>query len=86
MWGRASSCRRKVSGQVSHPRLVVDNLLIGVDLGSNLSVTGSQATILWLQMIRRGGEDVGFLQFLKIGAVAMPVALLSTLGARLLTG
>lgn len=37
-------------------------------------------------MIRRGGENVGFLQFLKVGSVAMPVALLSTLGVRLLTG
>ncbi|GBR25691.1 arsenical membrane pump protein [Acetobacter orleanensis NRIC 0473] len=72
--------------QAHVPRLVVDNLLIGVDLGPNLSVTGSLATILWLQVIRRGGEDVGFLQFLKIGAVAMPVALFAALGARLLIG
>ncbi|KAB8123619.1 arsenic transporter [Komagataeibacter medellinensis] len=72
--------------QAHPPRLVVDNLLIGVDLGPNLSVTGSLATILWLQVIRRGGQDVGFLQFLKIGAVAMPVALLSAFGARLLMG
>ncbi|BAK84764.1 arsenic transporter [Komagataeibacter medellinensis] len=72
--------------QAHPPRLVVDNLLIGVDLGPNLSVTGSLATILWLQVIRRGGQDVGFLQFLKIGAVAMPVALLSAFGARFLMG
>lgn len=72
--------------QAHVPRLVVDNLLIGVDLGPNLSVTGSLATILWLQVIRRGGEDVGFFQFLKIGAVAMPVALFAALGARLLIG
>ncbi|MCX2562124.1 arsenic transporter [Acetobacter farinalis] len=68
------------------PRLVVDNLLIGVDLGPNLSVTGSLATILWLQVIRREGEDVGFLQFLKVGAIAMPVALAAALGARVLLG
>ncbi|GAA4492007.1 arsenic transporter [Gluconacetobacter tumulicola] len=72
--------------QAHVPRLVIDNLLIGVDLGPNLSVTGSLATILWLQVIRRGGEDVGFLQFLKIGAVAMPVALFTALGARFLVG
>ncbi|MBB2169012.1 arsenic transporter [Gluconacetobacter aggeris] len=72
--------------QAHVPRLVTDNLLIGVDLGPNLSVTGSLATILWLQVIRRGGEDVGFLQFLKIGAVAMPVALFTALGARFLAG
>ncbi|MDE7548803.1 arsenic transporter [Acetobacter fabarum] len=72
--------------QAHAPRLVIDNLLIGVDLGPNLSVTGSLATILWLQVIRRGGEDVGFMQFFKVGAVAMPVALFTALGARLLMG
>lgn len=63
---------------------VTDALLIGVDLGPNLSITGSLATILWLSAIRREGEDVGFLRFLKIGAIIMPVALLIALGARLL--
>lgn len=73
-------------GQAQPPRLVTDALLIGVDLGPNLSVTGSLATILWLQVIRREGEDVGFLAFLRIGAVAMPLALVAALGARLLLG
>nr|WP_246347037.1 arsenic transporter [Sphingomonas jinjuensis] len=70
--------------QAQPPREVVDALLIGVDLGPNLSVTGSLATILWLQVIRREGEDVGFWRFLKVGAVAMPVALVAALGVRLL--
>ncbi len=43
-------------------------------------MTGSLATILWLQAIRREGEDVSFLAFLKVGAVAMPLALLAALG------
>jgi arsenical pump membrane protein len=68
------------------PQLVVDGLLIGVDLGPNLSVTGSLATILWLQAIRREGEDVTFWRFLKVGLVVMPTALAAALGARLLTG
>ncbi|MBF0860469.1 MULTISPECIES: arsenic transporter [Acetobacteraceae] len=72
--------------QAHVPRLVIDNLLIGVDLGPNLSVTGSLATILWLQVIRREGEEVGFLQFLRVGAMAMPVALFTALAARLLIG
>ena len=72
--------------QAHVPRLVIDNLLIGVDLGPNLSVTGSLATILWLQVIRREGEEVGILQFLRVGAVAMPVALFTALGVRLLIG
>ncbi|HEX3682101.1 MAG TPA: arsenic transporter [Bryobacteraceae bacterium] len=52
-----------------------DALLIGVDLGPNLSVTGSLATILWLMAIRREGQDVGFRKFLKWGALVMPPAL-----------
>ncbi|GAA0758154.1 arsenic transporter [Ideonella azotifigens] len=68
------------------PQIVVDALLIGVDLGPNLSITGSLATILWLSALRREGEDVGFLQFLKVGALVMPPALLLAIGARLLMG
>jgi arsenical pump membrane protein len=65
---------------------VVDALLIGVDLGPNLSVTGSLATILWLQAIRREGEDVGFWQFLKTGTVTMIPALAAALAIRILIG
>lgn len=72
--------------QAHPPQIVTDALLIGVDLGPNLSVTGSLATILWLQAIRREGEDVSFLAFLKVGAVAMPLALVAALGIRLLIG
>jgi arsenical pump membrane protein len=55
-------------------------LAIGIDLGPNLSVTGSLATILWLIAIRRAGEDVSAWQFLRVGIVAMPVALVLALG------
>jgi arsenical pump membrane protein len=72
--------------QAQPPRLVVDALLIGVDLGPNLSVTGSLATVLWLQAIRREGEDVTFGAFLRVGVVAMPLALAAALGVRLLLG
>ncbi len=72
--------------QAHAPRAVVDALLIGVDLGPNLSVTGSLATILWLSAIRREGEHVGFWRFLKTGALVMPPALVLALGARLLLG
>ena len=72
--------------QAHPPRLVVDGLLIGVDIGPNLSITGSLATILWLQAIRREGEDVGFWTFLKVGAATMIPALAAALGIRLLIG
>ncbi len=50
-------------------------LLLGVDLGPNLSVTGSLATILWLIALRREGVEVSGARFLRLGAVAMPIAL-----------
>lgn len=61
------------------PQKVTDALLVGVDLGPNLSITGSLATILWLTAIRREGEDVTFRTFLARGAIVMPPALLLAL-------
>jgi arsenical pump membrane protein len=63
------------------PLQVMSGLLIGVDLGPNLSVTGSLATILWLIALRREGEAVTAWQFLKLGIVIMPPALLAALAA-----
>lgn len=64
----------KVSSQIR------DALLIGVDLGPNLSVTGSLATMLWLIALRREGQDVSSWDFLKMGAMVMtPALLLATL-------
>ena len=61
------------------PTHVTGAILIGVDLGPNLSVTGSLATILWLIALRREGENVAALQFLRLGIVVMPPALLLSL-------
>lgn len=72
--------------QAHSPERVIDALLIGVDLGPNLSITGSLATILWLSSIRREGEEVSFMQFFKVGVVVMLPALMLALGARLLIG
>jgi arsenical pump membrane protein len=60
----------RVSGHIR------DAVLIGVDLGPNLSVTGSLATVLWLIALRREGEPVTGWQFLKVGFLVMPPALL----------
>ena len=49
-------------------------VLIGVDLGPNLSVTGSLATILWLAALRREGQTVSAWTFLKLGLLVMPPA------------
>ncbi len=71
--------------QAAHLRgLISHAALIGVDLGPNLSITGSLATILWLLALRKEKLNVSFWNFLKVGAVAMPVALLLSLGAAIL--
>lgn len=67
-----------VKGLISHA------VLIGVDLGPNLSITGSLATILWLLALRKEKLDVSFWDFLKVGAVAMPVALLAAMSGAIL--
>jgi len=59
-------------------------VLIGVDLGPNLSITGSLATILWLIAIRREGMHFSGWEFLKAGMIIMPISLLATLGAALI--
>jgi len=63
------------------PTSVVSAILIGVDLGPNLSVTGSLATILWLVALRREKIEVGAWPFLKLGFLVMPPALIAALAA-----
>jgi len=68
--------------QAGHlPEMVKSAILIGVDLGPNLSITGSLATILWLVALRREGQYVSAWTFLKIGSLVMTVALLCAIGS-----
>jgi arsenical pump membrane protein len=73
--------------QAAHAKgLLANAVLIGVDLGPNLSITGSLATILWLIALRKEKLDVSFWSFFKVGVVAMPIAVLASLaGAILMT-
>ncbi|WAH57654.1 arsenic transporter [Pseudomonas silvicola] len=72
-----------IAGSMNHiaplPTQATAALLIGVDLGPNLSVTGSLATLLWLIAVRREGGHVSALGFLRLGALVMPPALLAAL-------
>ncbi len=68
--------------QAAHVAPVVSgSVLIGIDLGPNLSITGSLATILWLSALRREGYHVTAWTFLKLGALVMPPALILALSA-----
>ena len=56
-------------------------ILVGVDLGPNLSVTGSLATLLWLVALRREGQTISAWKFLGLGCLVMPPALIASLAA-----
>jgi arsenical pump membrane protein len=58
------------------PTTAVNAMLVGVDLGPNLSVTGSLATVLWLVALRKDRLEVSARTFLRLGIIVMPPALL----------
>lgn len=71
--------------QAAHVKgLLAHAVMIGVDLGPNLSVTGSLATILWLLELRKEKLDVSGWKFLRLGLIAMPVALAAALAGAVL--
>jgi arsenical pump membrane protein len=71
--------------KAEHARgLVANAVLIGVDLGPNLSVTGSLATILWLIALRKQNLNVSRWDFFKVGVLAMPMALAAAIGGAIL--
>jgi arsenical pump membrane protein len=67
------------------PVQVTGAALIGVDLGPNLSIAGSLATILWLVTLRRERQDVTMLKFLRLGLLVMPPALILSIACMILS-
>jgi arsenical pump membrane protein len=67
------------------PVQVTGAVLIGVDLGPNLSIAGSLATILWLVTLRRERQDVTMLKFLRLGLLVMPPALILSIACMILS-
>lgn len=55
----------------SHPRA----LLLGLDLGPNLAVTGSLSAVLWLQVARASGARPSVRRYSALGLVLAPVSL-----------
>ena len=62
-------------------QIVKRAILIGIDLGPNLSVTGSLATILWLAVLRREGLEISPWKFFKLGLFVMSITLFFVLGS-----
>lgn len=66
----------------SHPYA----LLIGLNLGPNLSVTGSLAWLLWLRSARTAGARPSIAKASRMGALAVPLSMAAALGMLTLTG
>ncbi len=52
-------------------------MLIGVNVGPNLTYVGSLATLLWRRIVHAHDEDVDTAEFLKLGALTVPVTLIA---------
>ena len=61
-------------------------LLIGLNLGPNLFVTGSLAWILWLRAARTAGARPSIVRASRLGAVAVPLSMALALSVLPLTG
>jgi arsenical pump membrane protein len=61
-------------------------LLVGLNLGPNLCVTGSLAWLLWLRSARSAGTEPSLLRASRIGLVAVPLAMAVAVGALAISG
>jgi arsenical pump membrane protein len=61
-------------------------LLVGLDIGPNLCVTGSLAWILWLRAAGTAGAAPSIARATRLGLVAAPLAVVGALGVFALTG
>jgi len=59
----------------AHPRA----LLLGLDLGPNLAVTGSLSAIFWLQVARATGARPSIVRYSLLGALLAPLTLVASL-------
>src|SRR5207253_8716907 len=61
----------------AHPRA----LLIGLDLGPNLAVTGSLSALLWFKAARAVGARPSLRRVSRIGIVLVPCSIVAALAA-----
>jgi arsenical pump membrane protein len=52
-------------------------MLIGVDVGPNLTYVGSLATLLWRRIVHAHDEEVNTAKFLALGALTVPATLIA---------
>jgi arsenical pump membrane protein len=68
-----------------HPHQAAQ-LLVGLNLGPNLFVSGSLAWFLWLRVARASGAKPSLRQASRLGAVVVPLSIAAALGALALAG
>jgi arsenical pump membrane protein len=61
-----------VAGSGAGPVLAV---LVGVNVGPNLAYVGSLATLLWRRILQHHGADPSTVEFLRLGAITVPLTL-----------
>jgi arsenical pump membrane protein len=61
-------------------------LLIGLNLGPNLFMTGSLAWILWRRAARTAGAQPSIAHASRLGIIAAPLSIAAALEALALTG
>jgi len=66
---------------VAHSPGLVLAVLLGVNIGPNLTYVGSLATLLWRQVLHTRDHPPGTGEFLRLGAVTVPACLVVGVGA-----
>ncbi|MEG8277457.1 SLC13 family permease [Streptomyces sp. AHA2] len=56
-------------------------VLIGVNIGPNLTYAGSLATLLWRRIAQQRGHRIGLGEFTRLGLLAVPAALVPAVAA-----
>lgn len=62
------------------------SLLVGLNVGPNLLVTGSLAWFLWLRAARSAGSQPSIARAGRLGVVAVPLSMAAALGALAISG
>ena len=61
-------------------------LLIGLNLGPNLAITGALSALLWLRIARQAGARPSALRYSLIGLVLVPASIAAAVCAAQATG
>jgi arsenical pump membrane protein len=61
-------------------------LLIGLNLGPNLCITGSLAWLLWIRAARVAGARPSLMRASRLGMVAVPLSVLAALAVLVMMG